>query len=397
MTTLPQPESPARGALDEAGRELRDAQQRRERAEARLRHSRNLLELAVETAQIGIWTHDGVREDIEVNARWLALHGLDAPPRQLSELYAGVEEAYRDAITAGLDEVFSGAKGEWTAEYRTTGGRWIVSRMRRMDGADAGIVHATATDVTAQKQALDELEERVALQELLVGVASHDLKTPLMTLQTALDLLPQLGELTEGQKKATQRGHRAVDRAKRLVMDLLDVTRHRLHGHIPLTAASLDLAPVVAEAVAAAQQNAGDDVRIDVQIAGEVRFVADRARVQQVLANLLDNAVSHADRGEVRVVAQRDGDEVTLSVYNGGEPLEASMLPHVFEPFQRGRQERAARKNLGLGLHIVKLLVEQHGGQVSVTADATGTTFTTRWRASGPAAPSTDAASPAAR
>lgn len=387
-------------ALEERAEALSDALKNRAQVEAELRRSRNLLAMAVDIAQVGTWAYDAEAEDVEANARWYVLHGLRTKPRQLSDLYPNLSREDRARVAAGLDDVFSGAARQWDDTYQTTDGRWIQSRMQRLDGADAGVVMATALDITDQKRVEAALAERVELQELLVGVASHDLKTPLTTARTALELIaqtaPDAGALRQ---QATTRGLRALARADRLVLDLLDVTRQRLDGAIPLRLAPCPLVAVVTEVVAAARFVEGDDVQVELSLSSERgEVLADRARVHQALVNLVDNAVEHAAprRVEVSVAPEdRAGPGWRVEVTNPGPPIEPEVLPVVFEPFQRGHQTSASRRNLGLGLHIVKLIVEEHGGQVAVRSDDAGTRFTTWWPAAGPEGPSNAVASPA--
>lgn len=384
----PEPPSDRIDLLEERAEALTEALKSRARAEAELRRSRNLLSLAVETAGVGTWVYDGEAEDIEADARWFVLHGLRERPRTLGELYAEIQPEHREMVSSALDAVFSGAQVHWDGEYETQKGRWILSRMHRMSGADAGIIIGTAIDITAQRKTAEDLRERIDLQELLVGVASHDLKTPLMTVSTALDLLDALGPLTPEQKRAAQKANHAVDRANRLVLDLLDVTRHRLCGDIPMNPERFDLGLCLREVVSAARLRGGEEASIDLELEGDLELRADRSRVVQVFSNLLDNALAHAEPAALTVRASTRGDELIVAVCNPGPPIEPEALAHVFEPFQRGHQDRASRRNLGLGLHIVHLLVTQHGGTVQVSSDAAGTTFTTCWPRSGPGAPS---------
>jgi signal transduction histidine kinase len=129
--------------------------------------------------------------------------------------------------------------------------------------------------------------------------------------------------------------------------------------------------------------------------AGVVR--ADGRRLEQVFTNLIDNAIRFAPRGsEVLLRSYPDGAHAAVEVHNGGEPIPADALPHVFDRFDQGDPSRR-RGHQGLGLAIVQELVQAHGGTVSVqSAYGSGTTFTVRLPAAGPALEAAQASRPGA-
>ena len=111
-------------------------------------------------------------------------------------------------------------------------------------------------------------------------------------------------------------------------------------------------------------------------VAGNVEGTWDPDRLQQVVSNLVGNALEHSD-GVVSVRVEAAKHDVVLSVHNDGEPIPAEVLPALFEPFRRG--ERSAG-GLGLGLYIVREVIRRHGGTIDVrSSSAAGTTFVSRW------------------
>jgi signal transduction histidine kinase len=140
------------------------------------------------------------------------------------------------------------------------------------------------------------------------------------------------------------------------------------------------------EEVVEEMKQAHPDRAIRVEAAGDLRGDWDPDRVEQVISNLIGNAVTHGT-GPVRVTGRDEGDEVVTTVHNQGPAIPAAAIPTLFEPFTRPAPaaEGARRKGLGLGLFIAGEIVQAHGARISVTSTAgEGTTFTIRWPRSVP-------------
>ena len=210
-----------------------------------------------------------------------------------------------------------------------------------------------------------------------LGVLGHELRNPLAPLGNALQVLKKSG----GDAAVVERARSLMDRQfrllTRLVEDLLDVPRLR-KGKLQLKPARLDLAAVtrdVAEDRRAAFDAAGVALALDAP-AEPLWTSGDAARVVQVLGNLIGNALKFTDRGgEVSVRLTRDAGRraAVLSVRDTGIGIDAAVLPTVFEPFvQADRSVERSRSGLGLGLALVRGVVELHGGSVRVASDGAG-------------------------
>jgi signal transduction histidine kinase len=216
------------------------------------------------------------------------------------------------------------------------------------------------------------LTDTLRLHEEMLAVVSHDLRTPLSAILMAAEIVR-----TSTQEpialKAAARIESSGKRMLRIIQDLLDLSRARLGAGIPIERGPVDLvalAKKAAEEVEAATPNC----RIEVEGEQAVEGLWDAARLEQVVVNLLTNAVSHGS-GPVGVGVRRASEQAAaLSVQNGGF-IEAGMRSTLFEAFQE-RPDRQGREGLGLGLYIVEQIVRAHGGTVKVTStpDA-GTTF----------------------
>lgn len=172
----------------------------------------------------------------------------------------------------------------------------------------------------------------------------------------------------------------ATERAIRMVADLLDFTRVRLGGGIQVTPRPLDLHELTRRVVEEVQMSRTDG-NLRLQREGDGRGHWDADRLAQVITNLVSNAVRYGTPGAPVTVSTRgEDDSVVLSVHNVGPTISPEQLLTLFEPLQRGagHGENAAR-SIGLGLFIVKHLVEAHHGTVDVrSTESEGTTFTVR-------------------
>jgi sigma-B regulation protein RsbU (phosphoserine phosphatase) len=164
---------------------------------------------------------------------------------------------------------------------------------------------------------------------------------------------------------------------ERMIGDLLDLTRARLAGSIPLKRRPADLQRVCEEAIMEGRAGHPDAV-LRLETNGDLRGEWDADRLAQVVSNLVGNAVQHGSGAPITLTTQGQADSVTLAVHNGGPPIPPDLPPFVFEPLARGRVEGAPH-SIGLGLFIAQAIVVAHGGdiQVSSSTDA-GTTFTVR-------------------
>jgi signal transduction histidine kinase len=205
--------------------------------------------------------------------------------------------------------------------------------------------------VALEKKRLDDLGE---FREQLIGMVGHDLVNPLSTILIAGQLLLEregLGEYaTELARKITGSASLAV----RLIEQLLDFTRSRLGGGIPIDPKPFDMNDVVRQVIGGTELM-HPDRPLNVDVKGDLTGIWDRDRIYQVLANLVGNAVHH---GEARS---------SIDV----------RLPFIFDPFRHGRADHTSQtRGLGLGLFIVRQIIRSHGGSIAVTSSQSeGTMF----------------------
>jgi signal transduction histidine kinase len=166
----------------------------------------------------------------------------------------------------------------------------------------------------------------------------------------------------------------SAKRMERMIRDLLDLTRVRLGGAIPLNRQKADLRQIC-EAVMEELHTTSPESVLLLEMSGSMIGDWDSDRLGQVISNLLGNAIQYGGGTPITLTAQGESDKVVVAVHNGGQPIPAAAIPYIFEPLRRGRLEDAAG-SIGLGLFIARAVVSAHGGDIRVTSSsAAGTTF----------------------
>jgi signal transduction histidine kinase len=232
--------------------------------------------------------------------------------------------------------------------------------------------------VALEKTRLDQTAE---FRERLIGIVSHDLRNPVSVIKMAATALRRREHLApQVVDKLVARINDSADRVAAMIHDLLDYTQARLGGSIPLSRKAGDLHAIVRQVVEDLQTAHPDRV-FELQHEGVAQGLWDAGRMAQVVGNLLSNAIAYSPVGSVvRVSTRNEGDAVVLLIQNEGTPIRPDLLPRLFEPMQRASAEGDnASRSIGLGLYIVKHVVEAHGGTVGVRSEpATGTELRVR-------------------
>jgi signal transduction histidine kinase len=277
-------------------------------------------------------------------------------------------------------------------------GRWFDVYAARVGGAGRREVALLFTDITARKEAEVERErllraERVAREaaeaavqarDAFLSIAAHELKTPLTALKGGAQLLRRRqlrGQLDPDRLiGGLDTLIRSIDRLATLTDDLLDVARLRT-GQLPLLPQPLDLAALAATAMGAIRDRDDGDDRLTLEADPALPPVlADAARIEQVIDNLLDNALKYSPAGgAVAVTLRAEGAGVAMAVRDTGIGLPPEAAELIFEPF--GRAANATTSTLpgmGLGLFICRNIVERHGGWIRAESagEGQGTTMT---------------------
>ena len=377
-------------------RDLVNALQQAEAAEAArgaaellARQRESLLKTILDTVDVGVLVVDDEGREILANAR-MESSRLLIPSGTSATFGGGTWPVYGpDRKTPLPNEqrpIRRAISGESFAEQivwvGTGRGQMAVSVCARrvQDSGDFKGSVLAFSDVT-------QLVRALAAQGEFVGNVSHELRTPLTSILGYLDMaLEQEEQLPDSVESALQIAVRNAERLLQLVTDLLSVAS----GNEALQLRETYLFPVIEAAVDSFGPRARiNGVELDVEVPADLQAVVDRGRIQEVLENLVSNAVKYSpDGGQIQVRACRSGDFVVIEVADDGIGMTPEEQGQVFTRFFRSSHAlTAAIPGAGLGLVITRRIVEEHGGSISFTSDAgQGTVFTVKLPAAGPAA-----------
>ena len=352
----------------------------RKAAESAVRESEEKLRLLADTIPQLAWMarpdghifwfnrrwydYTGTTPDAMEGWGWQSVHDPAVLPEVLSRWQA--------SITRGdpFDMVFPirGADQQF---------RPFLTRVNPLRDAAGRIVYwfGTNTDISDIKRMEQALRDADRRKDEFLATLAHELRNPLAPIRNSLQILkmPRVDSATAKQSRDMM--ERQVDHLVRLVDDLMDVSRV-VQGKIELQKAPVELATIVARAVELAQPLLdAHQHRLDIETADESLLVdADAVRLTQVVSNLLINAAKYTEAGgQIHVSAGRQGGQVVLRVRDNGIGIAPDVLPHVFDLFVQG-QAAATRLpgGLGVGLTLVRNLVEMHGGTVEARSAGIG-------------------------
>lgn len=264
--------------------------------------------------------------------------------------------------------------GAMTFAYADSGRRYSES-----DLAFAEDFARRAAMAIENAHALTAAESAARAREDLLAIVSHDLGNPLSIVLMGATQIERHCEDAGGAartKKAASSIAKAAGRMSRLVGDLLDLAKVEAGQPLPMELASHDVEDLSRQAVELLEPLASSrQIALLTDLTGSAHALCDSDRVQQVLANLIGNAIKFTgEGGVVRVQVKRAGGEIVVSVSDTGTGISEDQIPHIFEPYWQGDPQR--RRGAGLGLSIVKAIVEAHGGRTWVeTAAGRGSTF----------------------
>ncbi|MDP9204976.1 MAG: sensor histidine kinase [Gemmatimonadota bacterium] len=288
----------------------------------------------------------------------------------------------------GAERAESGFTTDQTvSEYRAL----RASVIRLWTKAQGEITPTELDDLTRFNEAIDQsLAESISRftqdldhsKEMFLAILGHDLRAPLGAVITSAKFMLETQELTEPHLTLTSRIASSSTRMNHMVGALLDFTRSRLGGGIPIVRADMSMGKVVHDIVD--EISAAHPLRtIQVDARGALRGEWDRARISQVLTNLIGNALEHdSDRTIVTVDVHGDDEEVTIAIHNRGAPIPTDQLNGIFNPMKCKETTGNAAVNgpsgnLGLGLYIADRIVNAHRGRIEVeSSEERGTTFT---------------------
>jgi two-component system sensor histidine kinase/response regulator len=249
-------------------------------------------------------------------------------------------------------------------------------QQRRQLAEQLDELHAIAKE---REELVGELKGALRLAEMFTAVLGHDLRNPLSVIINGAELLLRRAGEDGPVRKSAERMRSSGRRMARMIDEMLDLSRARLAGGIPLAPRAVNLL-ALCQKVVAEHEVSHPERRVELHHEGNVEGVWDEDRLFQVLSNLVGNAFHHgrADRAVVLRLDATQPHEAVIEVRNGGA-IPAGMLPQLFDPFRSVHKKTERNDGLGLGLYIVQQIVLAHGGTVNVTStEQDGTSFVVR-------------------
>ncbi|MGO3934920.1 sensor histidine kinase [Rhodopseudomonas pseudopalustris] len=346
-------------------------------AETRTPASETMSHLALKNHIVELL--DFIADDLESEQtekeRFAKSCGLEKRDDEFARTAAEVHALLRIKDGFRIDEVVS----EFRALRASILNQWTNTRTGRPDEREDMIRFNEAIDQAIAESVAEYTMTANRSRDLFLGVLGHDLRNPIAAALMAARRIASLN-VTDGKQKAMARQIAlTMERATSILDDLLELTRTTFGSEIPLHRKQMNLAELGGQIVD--EMRSLFDVRqIEISTLGETVGAWDRARMGQVLSNLIGNALQHSPAdSSVTVKIVGEADQVFISVHNEGEPIPLDEQRTIFKPLSRGadcetRDTGAA--HLGLGLFITHKIITAHGGTISVqSASGKGTRF----------------------
>lgn len=307
---------------------------------------------------------------------------LGASPESLvgTDFWDYVTEQDKPAVRRLLDQLCpENPEVRIENRFESSGGvRWTLWTNRALAfdaNGRATEVQSSGIDITDRKRAEEALREAHQRKDEFLATLAHELRNPLAPISAGLELLKLAIHDPETLEETRATMERQVQQMVRLIDDLMDVSRIT-RGKLRLRSSRVELAAIVKTAVEATRpfvETACHQLTVDLP-EEPVLLHADSARLAQILSNLLSNACRYTPgSGRIWLTADRQGQEAVVSVKDTGIGIPQEMLGSIFEMFtQVDGQQQSGHTGLGIGLTLVKSLVEMHGGSISVHSDGVG-------------------------
>ena len=391
------------GSLVDAFNAMLDDLERRskslEESNDALRRSDSRYQLAVRGSSAGLWDWDIAGGTLFIAPRFRALLGYstDELPDAPSSVAAVLHEEDRSALDAALRaHLRDRTPFQLECRLRDQTGRWrwfyVAGAALWDDQGRAFRMAGSVVEVTERKEAERVLQDSNRTKDEFLATLAHELRNPLAPIRTGLEILRRDKTNGPGSERARATMERQLAHMVRLIDDLLDISRIN-SGKITLELERVHLRAAVEIAVELSRpaiDAAGHSLEVEFPDE-DIELVGDATRLAQALGNVLNNAAKYTPAGgRIAVRVQRVAAVAQIDVQDSGEGIPADMLEDVFKLFTQVRAStRRSQGGLGIGLYLVRSLIELHGGTVVVRSrgEGQGSIFTVRLPCLEPDAP----------
>lgn len=351
-----------------------------------LSESKERLKFAVDSAGLGTWDYDPENRELICDKRCKEIFGvvqsgLINMPSFLEMIHADDRARVNNNIRETLKDKDS---GEFDLEFRTVAIngkiKWLKAKGRAYFNEQGLAVRfiGTLLDITVQKLIDDATRDLLNKKDEFISIASHELKTPITSLKAALQMIERITMHKEEMKPAhvfVQKGIKQVDKLIELIKDLLEVTKIQA-GKLELKKTKFVLDELIAECCEELQVHS-EKHQLFVKGDKDVTVYADRNRLEQVLINLVSNAIKYSPSAQKVVIKVNKIDKaIKISITDFGIGIPKDKLEFLFDRFYRVDDASQRYAGLGLGLYISAEIVNRHSGHINVESiQGEGSTF----------------------
>lgn len=351
----------------------------RARAEVALRESEAKFRTIADAMPQMVWSTQPDGHHDYYNQQWYDFTGVPAGSTDgagWNGMFHPEDQAHAWAVWRHSLATGQPYEIEYRLRHRSGDYRWVLGRALPVRNQEGAIVRwmGTCTDIHEQKRAQEELLANSRRKDDFLAMLAHELRNPLAPINTAAHLLRAAPSDAAKVERSADIIGRQVRHMTELVDDLLDVSRVT-RGLVELERAPVELKVVLGSAIEQVRPliEARGHQLTTRMASGDVHVLGDRTRLVQVMSNLLNNAAKYTPPNGALSLSMVVGEQVEVRVADNGTGIDAQLLPHVFDLFTQGeRTPDRSQGGLGLGLALVKSLVELHGGRVAAESEGRG-------------------------
>jgi two-component system, chemotaxis family, CheB/CheR fusion protein len=361
---------------------------KRKEAEESLRESEERTRIAVEASELATWKWDLVKQEVWWNREHFLLFGMEphSNPVVPKEFFRHVHPDDREYVTASLEKslrektpydedfrvVLESGETRWMSGY----GRVVAEDAKGNPTQMSGVMF----DITERKQIEQALKDADRRKDEFLATLAHELRNPLAPIRVGLEIMRRRKSQELG-TEARQVIERQVTQIIHLVDDLLDMSRIS-QGKITLQKERIALTDFINMALETNHPSliaAKHEMIVNLP-SSPIYVNGDLTRLTQIVLNLLNNAVKYTEPGgTIQLSATAENQHVTICVKDSGIGIPAQMLPRIFDVFtQVEHSSKQMQGGLGIGLSLVKTLVEMHGGTIEAISEGIGSEFVVR-------------------
>jgi PAS domain S-box-containing protein len=344
-----------------------------------LEHAKKELEFTIEAAKLGTWDLDPVTNKLKGNARLKSWFGLSPEDGiLLDEAIAVIADEDRERVTEAIQKALQkGSDGNYNVTYTIIN---PIDNAKRTVRAVGKALFDNNGNAYRFSGTLEDITDEYHLQQRkdeFISVASHELKTPLTSLKASMQILQKLVKTDPASDKLPLFIDKASNNLNKLLYlmdDLMNVSKIQ-HGQLALNKTRIDLVELVKDCSEHAQMD-GNHLVIFMGDS-ELMLYADYRRIDQVVVNLLNNAIKYAPQSDrIEITIEHNADHAKVSVRDFGIGVRPEKLPHLFDRYYRVDSLGVQFSGLGLGLYISAEIVRRHGGEIGVESEeGHGSTF----------------------